>query len=805
MKEFPQLPLFSCLEPIADALKSTGKAVIAAEPGAGKTMLVPVLVNELAPNGMTIVVEPRRIAARSAAYGMAKLHGFSAGEKTGFAVRGESCRCGKNGILCVTPGILLQMLQHDPSLENVSAIIFDEFHERSCEADLALTFTLDICDSLRDDLMLVIMSATLDSQKSAAFIQAPVITVPGRTFPVDISWRDIGNDLREMPRLIARTVLENLTAGTRNMLVFLPGMQEIEQCKAILNNSLDKNFRIFALHGSLSLADQRAVLAPAPPGIRKIILATNVAESSLTIDDVNCVIDSGWEKCAQWHPGAQMTFLETRRITQASACQRSGRAGRTMPGRAVRCYNQILFNQFPAVRTPEILLSELSGLLLSVLCWGAQPENLRWMDEPPQPVISAAEEVLKRLNLIGNDRRPTAAGKRAAGLPLPPRLAAMMIFAPAELRRTAAQFAAILEEKDDFLHFDSADLHERVSRMLRHPGSYHIQQTIINRLLKEFPPAPESAQSDPGVLIAIAFPEWIARNRTDNGTNFQLANGSAAVLQEHDFLRREEFLAVARLSGSAGADSNIRLALPIAQSTLEKFFSGRITEKCATYFDPAVEKVVSFMERCLDKLPISRRNCPVPRETIVPALLKEAARRAIPLPPADDKRGSALAARLRFAGSCGMDEVPDLTDIYAFLSEITAYFPDNVNTLNDLKKVNYFDLFRSAIDFNTLAEVDRLCPEFFIAPSGHKFPIDYSGDQPSAGVIIQELYPVRQHPTVGRKRIPLRLELLSPARRPVQITGDLPGFWQGSWKLVRAEMRSRYPKHFWPESPTDPK
>ena len=798
MKNFPELPVFGKLAEISAALDEFHAVLITAEPGAGKTMLVPVLVKERMTKGLTILVEPRRIAARAAAYGIAGMHGLHVGEDTGFAVRGENCRCHRDGILAVTPGILLQMLQHDPLLENVSAVIFDEFHERSLEYDLALTLIMDMREALRGELDLVVMSATVDSGRIAEFIHAPAIFAAGRNFPVELCWQELpDNELREMPRLVARCVLNNLESTPGNILVFLPGAEEIRQCRKVLENALDESFALHSLHASLPLAEQRAALQVDPGKRRKIILATNVAESSLTIDNITCVVDSGWEKRAQWYPGSQMSFLETRRITKASAIQRAGRAGRTSGGKAVRCYSRLVYEQFAEYPLPEISTAELSGLLLSVGCWGAEISALRWLDEPPAPAVAAAREVLQKLNLFTAENHPTAAGKQAALLPLSPRLGAMMIFAPPSLRRLAAEFAAILEEKDDFYRFASADLMERVSRMRAKEGNFHIQQTIIARLLKEFPPEAERKEDDPGVLIAAAFPEWIGRSRTRHGTVFQLANGSAAVLKEEDFLRKEEFLAIARLDGTSGANGAIRLAVPVREESLETLFAGRIREKTQTFFDPASEKLLSYSIRALDELPLSKKKIPLDRATKVPALLKEAARRGIPLPPAENKRAVNLVSRLCFAGKHGMDELPDMTDFYRFLSENAAFFPENVNTLNDLRKVDYFNLLHTIIDYRTLSEADRLCPEFFVAPSGHKFAIDYSGENPTAGVIIQELYPVKTHPTVGRNRIPLRIELLSPARRPVQITSDLPGFWEGSWELVRAEMRSRYPKHNW--------
>lgn len=802
MKEFPQLPVYHHLNEISKAFSSRRTAVIAAEPGAGKTMLIPVLARETVSGGSVILVEPRRIAARAAAYGIAAMHGFTAGKETGFAVRGEKCDCQKDGILAVTPGVLLQMLQNDPLLEGISAIIFDEFHERSLESDLAFALTLESRQALREDLLLTVMSATMDSGKVSSLLNEPVIQVPGRGFPVDIRYRESSSDLRELPRQTARAVLENLEAADGNILVFLPGLEEIRQTGAILQAAAGEVFTIHQLHGAMELAEQRRAIALEKDGKRKIILATNVAESSLTIDRTTCVIDSGWEKRAIWHAGAKMSFLETRRITKASADQRAGRAGRTAPGVAIRCYDRFTFEQFSDHVTPEILNAELSSLLLAVSSWGSSVESLCWVDPPPHSAVAAAGKVLQKLGLLSKEYQLTAAGKKAAKLPVSPRIAAMMIFSPPSLRKNAAEFAAILEEKDDFMKFDTVDLRERVARMRENPRKFHLQQTILTRLLKEFPPAPPQKEDDPGLPIAIAFPEWIGRNRSANGTTFQLAGGGGAKLKDEDFLRKEEFLAIARLDGSgSGANSSIRLALPIEKSTLTGNFSRQISEQEVTLFDPETEKLAAFAETRLDELLLGRRPIPLDPEGAVKALLKECSRRSITLPPPENKRACALFDRLRFARSNGMEELPELNDPHEFFCRIASFFPSGISTLNDIRKLDYFNILHSAIDYRIFMELDRLYPEFFTAPSERRFLIDYSGETPTLSLMVKELYGVNIHPAVGKNHFPLRLELLSPARRPVQITSDLPGFWQGSWSLVRAEMKSRYPKHNWPESP----
>ncbi|MBO5667517.1 MAG: ATP-dependent helicase HrpB [Lentisphaeria bacterium] len=799
MNNFPELPLFHHLDRISAALQEKKCAVIAAEPGAGKTMLVPVLVRSLASGGLTVLVEPRRIAARAAAHGIAGMHGLQTGRDTGFVVRGESCRCDDDGILAVTPGILLQMLQEDPALEKVSALIFDEFHERSADADLALALVLDMRSSLREDLLLTVMSATMEHERTGQFLSSPVITVPGRGFPVDIRYRENIAHPRDIPRMTARAVLENLHVTPGHILVFLPGAMEISRCSEMLQHLQDQGFIICQLHGSLPLDRQRAALSPVPPGIRKIILATNVAESSLTIDHVDCVIDCGWEKRAEWQPGAQMNFLENRRITRASAIQRAGRAGRTAPGVAIRCFDRLTFDRMNSSIPPEILRTELSGLCLAIGCWGSRIDDLQFMDAPPLPAVAAGEKLLRELALFTPDNRPSSAGKKAAALPLSPRLAAMMIFSPPELRRIAAGFAAILEEKDDFAAYNTADLQERFRRMLANNSSFHIQKSVYQRLLKLFPPEVEPENADCGLPVAIAFPEWIARRRTENTVIYQLANGSAAAVQEDDFLRQEEFIAIARLDGTASANAAVRLAVPVKKESIEKYFAGRIAEKCTTIFDQNTEKLLSFNERKLGELTLHSRPCATSRAMIIPALLKEAFRRRIELPPPEDKRAHALAVRLNFARNSGLTGVPEINA--DFLLSLAPYFPDNINSLADLKKTNWHHLLHNNLDFNVLQMLERFCPEFFTAPTGMTFPIDYSGEQPTLSIQIQQLYGVTTHPVVGKNHIPLRIELLSPARRPVQISCDLPGFWQGSWKLVRSEMRGRYPKHEWPEDP----
>lgn len=799
------LPVAAVLPEIKDALLRERSAIITAEPGAGKTMLVPQLCRELCAPGRVILVEPRRIAARAAAAGICAVHNLTVGRECGFAVRGEKDYSRDTGILAVTPGVLLQMLQHDMELTGVAAVIFDEFHERSLESDLAFTLTLDIRDALREDLMLCVMSATLDAGKTGGFLAAPVIHAPGRSFPVEISCRSGSPDFRDAPRECARAVLEIAGRSGGDILVFLPGADEIRRCREMLAGALPEKFTLHELHGSLSFAEQKKVLAPPPENApRRVILATNIAESSLTVNRVRCVIDSGWEKVPVFHPGAGMTFLEVRRITRDSAVQRAGRAGREAPGTAVRCYDQFQFNSFAGHVQPEILSAELLRPVLTLAEMGADPASLRWLDPPPQAAWLAAENILRQLGFMDENGRLTADGHRAAGMPLEVRQAAMLIRAPENMRRMAVRIAALLEEKDDSRAYAGADLRDRLQRWQTHPEKFHLQRSIETRLMQIFP-CRDGLDGDPGRIVAAAFPEWVGAARRRHGTEFQLAGGRAAYLKDDDPLRGADFIAVAGMNAASGRDASIRLAVPVDEKVIRELFAERIISRTVTVFEPENERFTARKEECFGALVLSSSPCPVPESGIVSALVKEALRRHIQLPPPESAAACRLVERVRFGRRCGMSDLPDWSEesLAEILPGSAAASLKGVTAFAALKKAPWQEIFLSMLDYRTKSELDRLCPEFFTAPTGMKFAIDYSGDLPVLAIPVQQLYGVKEHPCAGANRTPLQLHLLSPARRPVQITSDLPGFWRGSWGIVVKEMRARYPKHEWPDDPED--
>ena len=794
----PALPVAAFLPEIAAAVRSAGKAVVQAEPGAGKTMLVPELFARELTDRRVILVEPRRIAARAAAAGLAAVHRGELGREYGYLVRGDQAMGRETRVLAVTPGILLNLLREDMSLPGVGALIFDEFHERSLESDLAFTLALDVRSGLREDLLLAVMSATLDADRIGGFLAAPVVTVPGRSFPVTLTRSSGSPDVRDAPAECARAALDMLASGPGDGLIFLPGAEEIDRCAARLAPALPPDVKLHRLHGALPFAEQRRALLPAAPGERKLILATNVAESSLTVEGVRWVVDSGWEKVPVYRPGAGLTFIEPRRITLDSARQRSGRAGRTAPGRAHRCYDAHQERAMPPHPTPEIRDAELASLTLTLAHWGAEAGQLRWLDPPPEAALNAARTTLRRLGLLTAAGRLTAAGERAVGLPVHPRLAAMLLAAPPPERHTAAVLAALLEEKSP----PGTDLRDQLVRWERRPAEFSLQRKLAARLDRVFPGPERLLPEAAGGLIATAFPEWVGGARTRHGREFQLACGRAALLREDDPLTGAEFLAVARLDAGSRRDPTIRLAAPLAREELETRFAGELTWEVVTSFDPDTARFTARREHRLHALALTSTPCPPPEAGRTAALVREALRRRIQLPPPEAGEACRLVDRVRFGRDRGLPELPDWSpDALAELLPDAVENHTGVRNFAELKKAPWTDLLAALLPYPLRRELDRLFPAEFTAPTGMKFRIDYSGDPPTLAIPIQQLYGVTCHPTAGADRIPLKLELLSPANRPVQVTSDLPGFWRGNWTLVVREMRSRYPKHEWPDDP----
>ncbi len=800
---FPALPVSGYLERIVSALRRTSRLILSASPGAGKTTLVPpALLEEF--SGRVLLIEPRRIAARAAAARIAELLGEVPGGRAGYVVRGENRRSDATRLLAVTPGVLLRMIQDDPMLDGVDAVIFDEFHERALESDLAFAFVLDMARELRPELRLVVMSATLDLPGLAAVMpEAETIEVPGREYPVEIHYRESSPSWRELPREAARAVMEVSRHYSGGILVFLPGIAEIEATRQMLASELPADFSLAVLHGGLTLADQGAALRPAAAEKRKVVLATNVAESSLTVEGVSIVIDGGWEKRSCYQPAAGMSFLEPVRISLASARQRAGRAGRTGPGVALRLWGQGEEINRREHTPPEIFESELSALLLQCLRWGAPPERLPFPDPPPSPRLAAAAELLHSLGVVDESGGLTATGREIAVLPVHPRIGTMLVKA----RRfgweaLAAEIAAVVEENGERDFRGDADLRRRVLDLRRRPERHPRQRDLLRQLLRQFEVRyREIDVEECGIVAAFAWPEWIAQSRGRHQRFYRLAGGRSGMLTPDDDLIGADFLAVARLEGGTGRDAAIRLAAPLDRDQLYEHFGADFREERVVDFDPDCGRAAVRREKRLGALVLESAPAADDDGCIGREVLAAAIRRGIELPPPEAAAARRLLMRVRFAARNEPELYPDWEGgkFAAALPELAGGFLGNVRDFASLRSIEWLAVERLAL--SGCPALDRLYPDEYITPGGTRLRIDYSGDSPMISVRVQELYGVDSHPTVGAARLPLKIQLLSPAQRPIQITSDLPGFWRGSWELVRREMRSRYPKHDWPEHP----
>lgn len=797
------LPVCTILPEFRSMLNTHNQLILSAAPGAGKTTVIPPETAKLV-SGNIRLIEPRRIAAKAAAGRIAELDNSEIGSFSGYAVRGESKRGKNTKILAVTPGILLREFQNNPELEDVDVIIFDEFHERSWECDLLLALALDIQESLRPDLKIIIMSATLATEQLKKFLPgAAVLESSGREYPVEVVYRP-GNCSTDCSKIVT----ESLRAATTlyrekdgDILVFLPGAGETDSAAQALAQTLpDADIR--CLHGAVEFKEQSRLLSPSSDGKKRIFLATNIAESSITIDGITSVVDCGWEKRMTYVPASGMPFLELQRISQASACQRSGRAGRTAPGTAIRLYSQVEFNNLIPQRPPELTVCDLAPFVLHLAEWGATVSQLKWLDTPPESGLLTAGNLLRKIGAITQENRLTAHGKKLSQLPLHPRLGSMLLKAKElDLQNTAVAIAAILENR--IFKRNTTDLRELLYDIRRNAS--HIQKTVMRQLTALLGQThdeitPESA----GRLLCFAYPEWIAQKRSGNTSSYRLAGGRAGELSPDDSLLGQEFLAVAVLGGNREKDARIHLASPVDKEELELDFSERLSLQNSLDFDPDTGKVSAKEELHLDNLVLSSKPIPPPPGTAGKAVLASAVKRQNVLPPENFKKANQLLARVRFAYNSDPEAgFPDWRkeNYSAVLEKLTAGFLDSVRSISDLLKLNWDSIFEYALSMEQMHSLNKLYPEFFVTKRGYKIRIDYSGPVPTAAVRIQELYGVTVHPVIGRNKIPLRLELLSPARRPVQITMDLPGFWQGSWSLVRRDMRGRYPKHDWPEHP----
>ncbi|MDQ7775852.1 ATP-dependent helicase HrpB [Paracoccus aminovorans] len=792
-----QLPIDAVLPDLIAALSAHGRAVLMAPPGAGKTTRVPLALLPVTA-GRILMLEPRRLAARAAAARMAETLAEPLGQSVGYRIRGESVPGSR--IEVVTEGILTRMLQSDPALDGIGCLIFDEFHERSLNADLGLALAWEARAALRPDLMLLVMSATLDAEPVAALLDgAPVIRSEGRAFPVETRWLDrpLPADARLVPeaaRLIAEAEAATRALGG-TVLAFLPGEGEIRRTMA----ALDLPAEVVALYGAMEFKAQQAVLRPATG--RRVVLATSIAETSLTIPDVKVVVDAGRARRARFDPGSGMSRLVTERVSRAEAEQRRGRAGRVAPGICYRMWARAEEGALPAFAPPEIAVADLSGLALELAIWGSDGADLAFLTPPPEAALAEARALLRDLGALDWGGRITDHGRRLAALPLHPRLAHMLAVAG----RKAADLAALLADRDP-LSGAPADLAPRLAALRdlrayrdRHP--WPVNDAALHRIRDEAKRlrrmagngAGDSADLSPGAMAALAYPDRIGQRRRDDQPRYVLSGGKGAVLPEGDAMAAHRFIVATDLDGDT-REARIRLALPIHESEIRALYAGRIETVEAVEWSRRDSRVIARRQERLGALVLSDRALDAPDpQALARAAFEGLRQHGLTWTPG--------AARLR----ARIALVPDLgpVDDASLLSDPDWLLPwlTKARTLSDLRGLDLTEALKSRIGWDGQQALDRAAPAHFTTPLGRKVPIDYDHETPSIELKLQELFGVSRHPTVGGRA--LRIAMLSPGGKPIAVTTDLPGFWAGGYGDVRKDMRGRYPRHPWPENPLE--
>ena len=802
------LPIDAVLDQLSGTLERSNTAVLVAPPGAGKTTRVPLALFDAPWVGTNkiIVLEPRRIAARASAERMAKSLGERAGETVGYRVRFGSKVSRATRIEVVTEGIFTRQILDDPELTGVAAVLFDEFHERSLDADLGLALARDAQQGLREDLRILVMSATLDGARVARLLgDAPVVESEGRAYPVETRYVGRRPDA-PMERQMAEAIASALRADAGSVLAFLPGAAEIRRTQTMLAERVhDPAVEIVPLFGALDAAVQDRAISPAPKGIRKVVLATSIAETSLTIEGVRIVVDSGLARVPRYEPDIGLTRLETVRASRAAVDQRRGRAGRTEPGVCYRLWDEPQTASLAAYTQPEILSADLSSLVLDLAQWGVNdPGSLSFLDPPPQPAWKEARELLNELGALDADGHLTDEGRRLRALALPPRLARMIVdSADYGAAAQAADIAAILTERG--LGGDSVDLEVRLDqfRRDRSPRAQSARD-LARRWAQQVgtsssPRAGEQLSS--GMMLAFAFPDRIARNR-GNGS-FVLANGRGAAVEQTSSLARATYIAVGELTGTA-ASGRILLAAPLAIEDIERHFAGHIEAKDEISFDREAMALRARRRRKLHAITLA--DAPValtPSEETARIFAEGICAAGLDRLPWS-KAARQWRDRVTFLRKAEGENWPDLSDagLAARREDWLVPLLADKTSLREVSAGDVSDAVMALLPWDLRARLDKEAPTHFEAPTGTMLAIDYEAEQgPTIAVRLQELFGLNVHPSIARGAVPLVLELLSPAQRPVQVTRDLPGFWRGSYAAVRTDLRGRYPRHPWPDDP----
>lgn len=804
------LPIDAVLDDLSRTLEAHNAAVLVAPPGAGKTTRVPLALLDApwAKAKKIIVLEPRRIAARASADRMAKSLGERAGETVGYRVRFGSKISRATRIEVVTEGIFTRQILDDPELSGVAAILFDEFHERSLDADMGLALARDAQLGLREDLRILVMSATLDGARVAKLLgEAPVVESEGRAYPVETRYLGRKADA-PIERQMADAIASALRADSGSVLAFLPGAAEIRRTQNFLAERVeDASIEIVPLFGALDAAVQDRAIAPAPKGSRKVVLATSIAETSLTIEGVRIVVDSGLARVPRYEPDIGLTRLETVRVSRAAADQRRGRAGRTEPGVCYRLWDEPQTASLAPYTQPEILSADLSSLVLDLAQWGvADPAALSFLDPPPQPAWKEAKGLLSELNALDGDGRITAEGKSLRALALPPRLARMIVDSHrVGAGEQAAEIAAILTERG--LGGDSADLEHRRDQFRRDRSPRAASARDLARRWASQVAASEKAvqQEDlsTGLMLAYAFPDRVARNR-GNGS-FVLANGRGAAVEQTSSLARAPYIAIGEMTGTA-ASGRILLAAQIAEDDIERHFAEHIESVDEISFDRGAMALRARRKRALHAITLSETTLAVsPSEDTARIFADGLIAAGLDRLPWS-KAAKQWRDRVMFLRRAEGESWPDVSDDGLIARRDDWLVPalyDKI-ALKDMSAGDLSDALMALLPWEMRARLDREAPTHFEAPTGSVLAIDYEAEQgPTIAVRLQELFGLNTHPSIAAGKVPLVLELLSPAQRPVQVTRDLPGFWRGSYSAVRSDMRGRYPRHPWPDDPAN--
>lgn len=847
LPELPDLPVVDALEDLRAALVEHRRAVLVAPPGAGKTTVVPLaLLDEPWLGDQRIVMlEPRRLATRAAARRMSTTTKTAIGELVGYQTRDEREITATTRIEVVTEGVLTRRLQNDPELPGVGAVIFDEVHERNLTTDIGLALALDAAAQLRPDLRIIAMSATPDTEGLTRILKAPVIASEGRMFDVEMHWMprtlpggraggraggaprggkpggrktsgaskrggNTGGSFSRIEPDVVAAVMRALADGDGDVLVFLPGIGEIRRTEAQLNDVLGPNIDVYPLAGALTLAEQDVALAPSPPGRRRVVLSTDIAETSLTVDGVRIVVDSGLAREPRFDPRSGMTRLTTVATSRASAEQRAGRAGRTEPGSAYRLWSKLEHGTRARHRSPEMLQSDLAGFALELAAWGGA-DDLHFIDTPPAGALAQGRELLTSLYALDpDDQSITPLGRSMLGLPVHPRLARMVAVDRSSL---ACVVAALVDERDIFRGRPDnvpADLALRVGVISGSRGHDLADRGAVHRLRDRAADIARRARIrfdrsdlDPdraGAVLLLGYPDRLAALR--RGGQYQMRSGGHAFLPDRDSLDGEAFIVAADLDGKRDK-ARIRLGAAVDVDTVIANFGPEIAEQRTVTWDTSRNDLVETIERRLGAIQLGKHtDRPTPGADTTAALLDRAKATELNVLGWSDASNS-LRERVEFLNRNVGEPWPDwsIATLMTTLEDwLAPYLPGAVGR-SDLEQLDLTTVLRSQLPWPQGGDLDDQAPRALTLPTGRSTPIDYSGEQPTASVRVQDVFGVNVHPTAGER--PIRLQLLSPADRPIQVTADLPGFWAGSWSDVRKEMAGRYPKHQWPDNPAN--